>query len=150
MPKRPPQPVQQVKVCRHPVLGGGLGDGACQPLSDAGGLPQVGAFIEMLPPRTESLFRDRHDCEDEMVIILAGEVMRAEDQETPLPVGPIGFWPSVLAIGHCLHNRSIAEAQHLVIGTRRTRDVNHHPDHDLVTHKTGSARLCFRADERAC
>ncbi len=149
MPKLPPQPVQQVRDYRHPVLGGGLGDYACQLLSDPGGLTQFGAFLEILPPGARSSFRHWHESEDEMVVMLEGEVMLIEEQETALRAGDVACWPAGLAIGHCLHNRSAAKARYLVIGTRGPRDVIHYPDHDLVAHKDGTARAWFHADGRA-
>ncbi|MGV8987677.1 MAG: cupin domain-containing protein [Cypionkella sp.] len=148
MPKLPRQPVQKAEGYSHPVLGGGLGDYAYQLLSDPGGLTQFGAFIEILPPGAKSSFRHWHEAEDEMVVMLAGEVVLIEDTPTPLRAGDVACWPAGLAQGHCLHNQSEAEARYLVIGTRGAQDVIHYPDHDLVTHKTGSARAYFHADGR--
>ena len=149
MPKLPSQPVQEVKGYSHPVLGGGLGDYACQLLSDPGGLTQFGAFIEILPPGARSSFRHWHECEDEMVMILEGEVMLIEDKETTLRAGDVACWPAGLAVGHCLHNRSATDARYLVIGTRVSRDVIHYPDHDLITRRDGPARIYTHADGRA-
>lgn len=148
MPKLPSQPVQEARGYRHPVLGGGLGDYAYQLLSDPGGLTQFGALIEVLPPGAQSSFRHWHEAEDEMVLMLAGEAILVEDSETVLRVGDVACWPAGLAIGHCLHNRSGAEARYLVLGSRQARDVIHYPDHDLVTHKDGDARTYFHGDGR--
>jgi uncharacterized cupin superfamily protein len=148
MPKLPPQPIQQARGYSHPVLGGGLGDYAYQLLSDPGGLTQFGAFIEILPPGTRSSFRHWHAAEDEMVVILSGEVVLVEDHEDLLRAGDVAAWPAGLAVGHCLLNRSGDDARYLVIGTRGTRDVIHYPDHDLVTEKDGTARRYLHADGR--
>ena len=148
MPKLPPQPIQQAKGYAHPVLGGGLGDYAYQLLSDPGGLTQFGAFIEILPPGASSSFRHWHEAEDEMVVILSGEVILVEDREEVLRPGDVAAWPAGLAIGHCLQNRSGAEARYLVIGTRGPADVIHYPDHDLITVKTGAQRRYLHADGR--
>lgn len=144
--KLPTQPVQETKGYAHPVLGGGLGDYAYQLLSDPGGLTQFGAFIEILPPGARSSFRHWHEAEDEMVMMLAGDVVLIEDQETPLRAGDVACWPAGLAVGHCLENRSTTEARYLVIGTRANRDVIHYPDHDLVTRRDGPSRRYFHAD----
>ena len=149
MPKLPPQPVQQAKDSPHAVLGGGLGDYACQLLSDPGGLTQFGAFIEILPPGAKSSFRHWHENVDEMIMVLKGEVMLIEDHETQLRAGDVACWPAGLAIGHCLHNRSAEDARYLVIGTRADRDVIHYPDHDLVTRREGASRTYAHADGRA-
>ncbi len=149
MPKLPPQPVQLAREVRHPVLGGGLGDYAYQLLSDPGGLTQFGAFIEILPPGTRSSFRHWHEAEDEMVLLLEGEVVLVEDTETRLRAGDVAVWPAGLAVGHCLHNRSDGEARYLVVGMRGQRDVIHYPDHDLVTQKDGATRTYVQVHGRA-
>ena len=141
-------PIQHERGYVHPILGGGMGDYAYQLLSDQGGLTQFGAFIEILPPTSRSGFRHWHEGEDEMVLMLAGEVVLVEDCETLLRQGDAACWPAGQTIGHCLHNRSSVEARYLVVGTRRQQDVIHYPDHDLVSHKDGTARAWFYADGR--
>jgi uncharacterized cupin superfamily protein len=130
----------------HPVLGSGLGPYACQLLSDPGGLSQFGAFIEHLPPAARSSFRHWHDAEDEMVYLLTGQVTLIEDHETLLVPGDAAAWPAGVAIGHFLENRGAKTASYLVIGTRLPRDTIHYPDHDLITHKDGTARRYTRAN----
>jgi uncharacterized cupin superfamily protein len=49
-------------------------------------------------------------------------------------------------VGHRLDNRSDAPARYLVIGTRKEADVIHYTDHDLITHKQGSARRYLHRD----
>ena len=83
-----------------------------------------------------------------MVVMLAGEVVLVEDTESLLRPGDIACWPAGLAVGHCLHNRSAAVARYLILGARGARDVIHHPDHDLVTHKDGPSRAYFHSDGR--
>lgn len=143
------QQVQQAVGYSHAVLGGGLGDYGYQLLSDPGGLTQFGAFLEILPPQAQSSFRHWHEAEDEMVVMLEGEIVLVEEDEVPLRAGEAAAWPAGRAVGHCLHNRSAAESRYLVIGTRRERDVIHYPDHDLVTVKDGVSRAYFHADGRA-
>lgn len=133
---------------RHPVLGAGVGDYAYQLLSDPGGLTQFGAFIEVLPPGSRSSFRHWHEAEDEMIYLLAGELVLIEDSETLLRAGDCAAWPAGHAVGHCLENRSEAEARYLVIGSRQRIDTIHYPDHDLITHKDGVARRYTHADGR--
>lgn len=144
--KLPPQPVQEARGFIHPILGGGLGDCAFQLLSDPGGLTQFGCFIEILPPGARSSFRHWHEEEDEMVMVLDGQVTLIEDRETTLSPGEVACWPAGLAVGHCLENRSDVPARYLVIGTRKARDVVHYPDHDLITHRDGASRRYLHAD----
>lgn len=115
-------------------------------LSDPGGLTQFGAFIEELPPGSSSGQRHWHEDEDEMIVMLAGEVVLVEDSETTLHAGDAATWPAGLAFGHRLDNRSSLPARYLVIGTRAQRDTIHYTDHDLVTEKDGPARRYFHRD----
>lgn len=133
----------------HQILGPGLGPYRHQLISDLGGLSQFGAFIEELPPGSLSGYRHWHKAEDEMVYMLAGEVVLIEDTETPLRAGDTACWPAGVAIGHRLANRSSAPARYLVIGTRHQRDTVHYTDHDLITHKDGPARRYLRRDGTA-
>lgn len=130
----------------HPVLGGGNGAYAHRIIGDRGGLTQFGAHVEILPPGAKSSFRHWHEAEDEMVYVLSGEVVLVEDTETTLRAGDAACWPAAHPVGHCLHNRSDADATYLVVGTRTAQDIIHYPDHDLVTIKDGPARRYLRAD----
>jgi uncharacterized cupin superfamily protein len=132
----------------HRILGGGNGPYSYALLSDPGGISQFGAFIEALPPGSRSGFRHWHAAEDEMVVMLAGEVVLHEDADSLLCPGDVACWPAGHPVGHCLENRGPGEARYLVIGTRHLRDVIHYPDHDLVAHKDGAARAWFHADGR--
>ncbi len=130
----------------HPVLGGGLGPYAYQLLSDPGGLSQFGAFIEELPPGSASGHRHWHEAEDEMVYVLAGEVVLVEETEIALTVGEAASWPAGRPVGHRLENRSDRPARYLVIGTRAAADVVHYTDQDLITHREGATRRYLRRD----
>ncbi|WP_103332649.1 cupin domain-containing protein [Pseudotabrizicola formosa] len=104
-------------------------------LSDTGGLTQFGAFIEILPPGSGSSVKHWHANEDEMIHMLAGEVTLQEgDTSTILRPGDTATFKAGMALGHCLHNHSTAEARYLVIGTRGPSDVITYPDHDRVLH----------------
>jgi uncharacterized cupin superfamily protein len=146
MPKVVLPPVVQADDAPHPVLGAGCGPYAYQLISDPGGLSQYGAFIETLPPGSKSGFRHWHETEDEMVYMLSGEVILIEDTEATLRAGEAAAWPAGHPVGHCLENRSQSDARYLVIGTRNQRDTFHYPDHDLITHKDGTARAYTHLD----
>ena len=146
MPKLAPPPFVTETDTAHPILGGGLGPYSYQLLSDPGGLTQFGTFIEELPPGSTSGRRHWHEAEDEMIYMLAGEVVLVEDTETILRPGDAACWPAGHPVGHRLDNRTDAPARYLVIGTRLQTDVIHYTDHDLVTHKDGTARRYLRRD----
>ena len=130
----------------HPILGPGPGPYRARLLSDPGGITQFGAFIEELPPGSRSGHRHWHEAEDEMILMLAGEVVLVEETETPLRAGDVACWPAGHPVGHRLDNRSDAAARYLVIGTRGQRDRIHYTDHDLITEKDGATRRYLHRD----
>ncbi len=130
----------------HPILGSGCGPYRTRLMSDPGGLTQFGAFLEELPPGSRSGRRHWHETQDEMILMLEGEVVLVEDTETTLRAGDAAAWPAGQAMGHRRDNRSDRPARSLVIGTRHTRDRAHYTDHDLITEKDGAARRHLRRD----
>lgn len=125
---------------RHPAMGAELGPYAHCILGDPAGLSQFGAHLERLPAGSASGFRHWHETEDEMVLMLEGEALLVEDHETLLRAGDVACWPAGRGPGHCLENRGLRPAIYLTLGTRLPRDIIHYPDHDLITHKDGTAR----------
>lgn len=117
-----------------------------QLLSDPGGLTQFGAFVEELPPGSRSGQRHWHEDEDEMIVMLSGQLVLVEDSETRLFPGDAAVWPAGHPVGHRLDNRSDAPARYLVIGTRAVTDRIHYTDHDLVTLKDGTSRRYLHRD----
>ncbi len=142
-----PAPTQEPEWT-HPVLGATLGPYAHQIIGNAGGLTQFGAHIETLPPGSRSSFRHWHETEDEMVLVLDGEVVLVEDTETVLRAGEAACWPAGSRVGHCLENRSAVDARYLVVGTRNVQDIIHYPDDDLIAVKDGTARRYMHLDGR--
>ena len=101
--------------------------------SKAGGLTQFGAFVETLPPGSRSSIKHWHAEEDEMVYMLAGELLLHEgDTITPLRPGEAATFRAGEPQGHCLENASEEDASYLVIGTRSSGDRVTYPDHDRV------------------
>ncbi len=130
----------------HPILGSVPGPCRYRLLSDPGGITQFGSFVEELPPGSSSGRRHWHETEDEMVLMLEGEVVLVEDSETTLRAGDVACWPAGSPAGHRLDNRSEAPARYLVIGTRLPNDRIHYTDHDLITEKDGAARRYLHRD----
>lgn len=147
MPKVTPPPLSREDAYIHPVLGGGLGPYLHSVIGEAGGLTQFGVHLEVLPPGSRSSFRHWHEAEDEMVFMLAGELVLIENSETTLRVGDAACWPAGHPVGHQLENRSGTEARYLTIGTRSRTDRIHYPDHDLITEKDGPARKYSRSSK---
>jgi len=64
-------------------------------LGDAVGLTQFGVNLVTLPPGAWSSQRHWHECEDEFVFVLEGEVVLIEDSgETSLRAGDSAGWPA--------------------------------------------------------
>lgn len=121
-----------------------LADGAAAPnqtlwISEAGGLTQFGAFVEVLQPGTRSSIKHWHSAEDEMVYVLEGQVTLVEgDTETLLHPGDAATFRAGDAAGHCLWNRSATPTRCLVVGTRAPVDNITYPEHDRVCHRDRS------------
>ena len=115
-------------------------------LGDQANLSQFGVHIERLPPGSRSSFRHWHEAEDELVYVLAGEVVLIEDDESTLKAGEAAAWKAGVPVGHCLENRTNFDATVLVIGARAARGVVHYSDHDVVMHHDERGRRFFRKD----
>lgn len=108
-------------------------------ISEAGGLSQFGAFVEVLQPGAHSSIKHWHSAEDEMVYVLEGEVTLIEgDTETVMRPGDAATFCADVALGHTLHNRSALPTRCLVVGTRAPVDHITYPDHDRVCHRDRS------------
>jgi uncharacterized cupin superfamily protein len=101
-------------------------------VAEAGGLTQFGANLVTLAPGAWSSQRHWHSAEDEMVVVLTGQLVLVEDDcETALGPGAIATFKAGVANGHHLQNRSDAPATFLAIGTDRpSEDECHYPDID--------------------
>ncbi|RSZ55567.1 cupin domain-containing protein [Massilia atriviolacea] len=108
-------------------------------ISEAGGLTQFGAFVEVLQPGTRSSIKHWHSAEDEMVYVLEGQVTLVEGAaETILNPGDAATFRAGVALGHCLWNRSASPTRCLVVGTRAPVDTITYPEHDRVLHRDRS------------
>ena len=107
-------------------------------LGDAAGLTQFGVNLLRLPPGAWSSQRHWHTAQDEFVYVVGGEVVLVTDagEETLRPGDAAGF-PAGEANGHCLQNRSAADALVLEVGTRMPGDAAFYPDIDLVAPARG-------------
>lgn len=103
-------------------------------LGDAVGLTDFGVNLVRLPPGKWSSQRHWHTQEDELVFMLEGEVVLVEDDgDHVLRAGDCAAWKAGVANGHCLQNRSGADAVYLEMGSRRPEtDACDYPDIDMV------------------
>jgi uncharacterized cupin superfamily protein len=129
-----PEPFRQICLGSH-----------FRKLGDAVGLTDFGVNLVRLPPGKWSSQRHWHTHEDELVFMLEGEVVLVEnDGDHTLRPGDCAAWKAGVENGHCLQNRSGADAVYLEIGSRRPQiDAVDYPDIDMVIH-TGETRYRHR------
>ena len=115
-------------------------------LGDPAGLTQFGVNLLRLPPGAWSSQRHWHTTEDEFVYVLSGEVTLVTDAGAEvLRAGDAAGFKADDTNGHCLQNRSAADATVLEIGTRAADNVAYYSDIDMMvkqstgyTHRDGT------------
>jgi uncharacterized cupin superfamily protein len=101
-------------------------------LGDAAGLTNFGVNLLRLAPGVWSSQRHWHAFEDEFVFVLKGEVTLVTDAgEEILRSGDSAGFKAGTRDGHCLQNRSQADAEILVIGSRNDADYGEYSDIDM-------------------
>ncbi len=131
----------------YPAEFSDLGDAWDIALSDAGGLTQFGAFVEILAPCGQTSLRHWHEEEDEFLYILDGTVTLLEDGG-PRQIGPGACvaWPAGVPNAHCLRNDSDAPATLFIVGARFDEDDCHYPDIDLHYSRRNGLRTFAKKD----
>ena len=111
-------------------------------LGDAAGLTQYGVNLLRLEPGAWSSQRHWHTGGDEFIYILSGEVVLVSDAgEEILRPGDCAGFKAGDENGHCLQNRSNADATVLEIGTRTPGgDTAYYPECDMVARSGGYTR----------
>lgn len=103
-------------------------------LGDEAGLTQFGVNLLRLPPGAWSSQRHWHEKEDEFVYVLSGEVTLVTDSgEEVLRAGDAAGFKSNNGDGHCLQNRSNADATVLEVGSRIAGEQVWYSDIDMKT-----------------
>ena len=103
-----------------------------QRLARAAGLTQFGVNLCTLKPGAQSSQRHWHENEDELIYVVAGEVVLKEDEgETVLRAGEAAAWKAGVANGHTIINRGDREALVLEVGTRAPTDRGTYSDIDM-------------------
>jgi len=119
-------------------------------LGDAAGLTQFGVNLLRLPAGAWSSQRHWHTHEDEFIYVVAGEVVLVSDEgEETLRAGDAAGFKAGDANGHCLQNRSGADATVLEVGARLTTDGAFYPDIDLVAPADGKPAVFTHRDGTA-
>ena len=116
--------------------------------SDAGGLTQFGAYVEMLRPGSRSSERHWHEEEDEFLYVISGEAtVVEEDGAHLLRPGDAACWPADVVNAHQVVNRSDEPCSYLIFGTRMAREVIHYLDVERIGHIEGVAWRLHRTDD---
>jgi len=140
------------EVCgnNYPAQWSDLGRAEDIALSDAGGLTQFGAFIEILHPGAQTSLRHWHAEEDEFLFVLSGQVTLLEN-DGPQQIGPgtAVAWPAGVANAHCLRNDGGTPAHLFIVGSRFAEDDCHYPDIDLHYSRRNGLRTFARKDGTA-
>jgi uncharacterized cupin superfamily protein len=103
-------------------------------LGDAAGLTQYGVNLLRLPPGVWSSQRHWQSLEDEFVYVLSGEVTLVTNAGAEiLRPGDCAGFKAGDTDGHCLQNRSNADATVLEIGTRIPGEAATYSDIDMKT-----------------
>ena len=97
-------------------------------------MTQFGVNLLRLPPGAWSSQRHWHTAEDEFVYVLSGEVTLVTDSgDEILRAGDCAGFKAGDPNGHCLQNRSQADAVVLEIGSRfPEEDACDYPDIDMI------------------
>jgi uncharacterized cupin superfamily protein len=116
-------------------------------LGDAAGLKQFGVNLLRLPPGAWSSQRHWHTTEDEFVYVVAGEVTLVTDAgDELLRSGDSAGFKAGDTDGHCLQNRSTADAVVLEIGTRTANNAAYYSDIDMVAPADGKPAIYTHRD----
>lgn len=108
-------------------------------LGDVAGLTQFGVNLLRLPPGAWSSQRHWESHEDEFVYVLAGEVVLVTDAgEEVLRAGDAAGFKAGVPDGHCVQNRSDAEALVLEVGSRMAENIATYSDIDMKTAPEGA------------
>ena len=114
-------------------------------IGDHFGLTKYGVNYVELPPGAWSAQRHWHTHEDELVLVLEGElVLVTEAGEQLLTPGMVAGFPAGEPSGHHLVNRSDRIAVYVEIGDRDDRDEVYYPDIDLELRRGANAEYVFR------
>ncbi|MCU0826545.1 MAG: cupin domain-containing protein [Tabrizicola sp.] len=131
----------------YPAEFSALGDAWDIALSDAGGLTQFGAFLEILNPGGQTSLRHWHEEEDEFLYLLDGTVTLLEDDGPRLiNPGTCVAWPAGVPNAHCLRNDGTEPATLFIVGSRFAEDACHYPDIDLHYSRRNGLRSFTRKD----
>src|SRR5579862_7838020 len=109
-----------------------MGDRAKRRLGEAFGLTQFGVNLVRLAPGGQSALRHFHSHEEELVLVLEGELVLVTNVgEQTMTAGMCVGFPANTGNAHHLVNRGSATAVYVEVGSRAEADQGFYPDDDL-------------------
>jgi len=119
-----------------------VGDRTKVKLGDAFGLTQYGVNHVTLGPGGQSALRHFHSHEDELVVVLEGELVLVTNLgEQIVTAGMCVGFRAGSANAHHLLNRSSAPARYIEVGSRIPADIAFYPDDDLCWEDGGDGKI---------
>jgi uncharacterized cupin superfamily protein len=116
-------------------------------LGEAFGLKNFGVNLLRIPPGCASSQRHWHKKQDELVYVVAGELVLITDAgEQPLSAGMVAGFPAGRTDGHQLVNRSQREALVLEVGDRTAGDEVDYSDIDMMVRWVGGQECYVHKD----
>ncbi len=104
------------------------------------GLSKLGCTLYELDPGGQAAPYHLHHGNDEMVIVLAGELeLRTPDGTRSIGAGEVAGFPSGASGAHRLRNRSPEKARYLLLSTMRFPEVAEQLDTGTILALTGPA-----------
>ena len=111
-------------------------------LSDSLGMDQFGATLERLVPGGRSSLLHWHEKEDELLLLLSGQLTVIEgEEEHILAPGDAAGWKAGVQVGHTIRNDGAEDAVFFLVGTRFSDEVCHYPGLDLIDRPEGYQHL---------
>lgn len=124
-----------------------MGDRTKRRLGDAFGLSQFGVNLVDLAPGGQSALRHWHTAEDELIYMIAGELVLVTDAgEQILRAGDVVGFRAGDPDAHHLVNRSSVPARYIEVGSRIDADVALYPDDDVKWHEDGGTWTMVHKD----
>ena len=114
------------------------------------GLTVFAANRVVMPPGAASSLRHYHTHEDELVVVLSGElVMLTDEGETRMSAGDIASFPKGVPNAHCFVNRSSEPAVFIAVGNNHEDDECFYPDVGMraETQTRGGRRVSLETGE---
>ncbi|EIM76972.1 transcriptional regulator protein [Nitratireductor aquibiodomus RA22] len=116
-------------------------------MASRAGLSNLSAVQVELPAGCASSLRVWHSHEDELIIVLKGEItVVTGETEVVARAGDVVGFPAGEPDGHQLVNRAAEPAAFIEVASFADANISTYPDHDLLQIPNGRGRSFVRRD----